>query len=131
MRQLTALFDAPLPASAARRALAAAGFVDADIDAFSAQTDASPSAGDAARRHGDLAAEIALRAARLAADPADGLAAAIAETLHARGVPATHAGDMAGRVAEGRGWLVGVVCPDRRTAAARRALLGAAPVALF
>ena len=35
MRQLTALFDAPLPASAARRALAAAGFADADIDGFS------------------------------------------------------------------------------------------------
>ncbi|MBK6768060.1 MAG: hypothetical protein IPG72_03325 [Ardenticatenales bacterium] len=131
MRQLTALFDAPLPASAARRALAAAGFADADIDGFSTQAGESPSAGDPARRHGDLAAEIALRAARLAADPADGLAAAIAETLHARGVPATHAGDMAGRVAVGRGWLVGVVCPDRRAAKARLALLGAAPVALF
>lgn len=125
MRRLTAHYDAPVPAATARRALAAAGFAAADIDAYAADPAAPETPG------GDLAAEIALRSERLAAEPSAGRVAAIAEALQARGAPVSRAGDIAERVADGRAWLVAVVCPDVRAARARRALVGAAAVDVF
>lgn len=125
MRTLIALYDAPLTAAAALRALAAAGFPPADVDAL------PPPSG--LPQAGDWAAEVALRHAAAAPDAGDtaARAAAVAGALGARGVPADRAAAAAARVAEGRGWLVAVVAPDRRAALAERALTGAAPLELL
>lgn len=126
MRILTALYDAPAPAAAALRALAAAGIAAPDLDLVAAR----PVPG--AAHGGDWMAEIALRAERFVdADAGPAMAGALAEALPGRGVPPERAAALAERVAAGDGWLVGVACPDALAARARRALWAAAAVEVY
>ncbi|MEO8085006.1 MAG: hypothetical protein ABI780_14380 [Ardenticatenales bacterium] len=126
MHTLTALFDAPMPAATALRALAAAGLAPADLGLVAARP-----LSDAAHG-GDFAAEIALRAERFVdVDARAALAGALAEALPERGVPMARAAGLADRVAAGEAWLVGAACPDALAAQARRALWAAAAVEVF